>query len=62
MLRRKGRQAATSVSDLCRKHGITDAIFYMCHSNYRGLEVSDARELEWAGEGERQAEDAARGV
>jgi len=50
------------VSDLYRMHGITDAIFYMCHSNYRGLEVSDARELEWAGEGERQAEDAARGV
>jgi len=34
-----------SVSDLYRKHGITDAIFYMCHSNYCGLEVSDCREL-----------------
>lgn len=41
----KGHQAGLSVSELCRKHGISDATFYMWCSKYGGMEVSDARKL-----------------
>jgi putative transposase len=34
-----------SASDLCRKHGISDATFYKWRSRYGGMEVSDARKL-----------------
>jgi putative transposase len=34
-----------SASDLCRKHGISDATFYKLRSMYRGTEVSDARKM-----------------
>ena len=30
-------------TDLCRKHGISDATFYTWRSKYGGMEVSDAR-------------------
>ena len=33
------------VSDLCRKHGISDATFYKWRSRYGGMEISDARKL-----------------
>ena len=39
-------QAGASASDLCRKHGISDATFYMWRSKYSGLEVSNTRKLE----------------
>jgi transposase-like protein len=34
-----------SASDLCRKHGISDATFYKWRSRYGGMEISDARKL-----------------
>ena len=34
-----------SASDLCRKHGISDATFYKWRSRYGGMDVSDARKL-----------------
>jgi len=34
-----------SASDLCRKHGISDATFYKWRSRFGGMEVSDARKL-----------------
>jgi len=41
----KEHQAGASASDLCRKHGISDATFYTWRSKYGGMEVSDARIL-----------------
>ncbi|HEX4650509.1 MAG TPA: IS3 family transposase [Granulicella sp.] len=41
----KEHQAGASVSDLCRKHGISDATFYTWRSKYGGMEVSDAKRL-----------------
>jgi putative transposase len=41
----KEHQAGISASDLCRKHGISDATFYNWRSKYGGMEVSDARKL-----------------
>ena len=37
--------AGMSASDLCRKHGISDATFYKWRSRYGGMEISDARKL-----------------
>jgi putative transposase len=34
-----------SASDLCRKHGVSDATFYKWRSRYGGMEISDARKL-----------------
>jgi putative transposase len=41
----KEHQAGLSASELCRKHGISDATFYKWRSKYGGMEVSDARKL-----------------
>ena len=41
----KAHQAGLSASDLCRKHGISDATFYKWRSKYGGMEVSDAKNL-----------------
>ena len=41
----KEHQAGIPVSELCRKHGISDATFYTWRSKYGGMEVSDARKL-----------------
>ncbi len=41
----KEHQAGATASDLCRKHGISDATFYTWRSKYGGMEVSDARKL-----------------
>ena len=41
----KEHQAGLSASDLCRKHGISDATFYKWRSKFGGMEVSDARKL-----------------
>jgi len=43
-------QAGGSVSDLCRKHGISDATFPTWRSKYGGMEVSDARKLKELGD------------
>jgi putative transposase len=49
----KNAQAGVSVSDLCRKNGISDATFYKRRTKYAGLEVGDVKKL-------RQLEDENR--
>jgi len=41
----KEHQAGLPVSELCRRHGISDATFYNWRSRYGGMEVSDAKRL-----------------
>jgi putative transposase len=41
----KEHQAGMSAEDLCRKHGISDATFYIWRKKYGGLEVSEAKRL-----------------
>lgn len=41
----KEHQAGTTAADLCRRHGISDAAFYIWRSKYGGMEVSEARRL-----------------
>ncbi len=41
----KEAEAGMKVKELCRKHGISDATFYIWRSKYGGLEVSEARRL-----------------
>ena len=41
----KEHAAGLSASDVCRKHGISDATFYKWRSRFGGMEVSDARKL-----------------
>ena len=49
----KDAQAGIGISELCRKHGISDATFYTWRTNYAGLEISDVKKL-------RQLEDENR--
>ena len=49
----KDAQAGIGISELCRKHGISDATFYKWRTNYAGLEISDVKKL-------RQLEDENR--
>ena len=37
--------AGAKVSELCRKHGMSDATFYRWKARYGGLQVSDVRRL-----------------
>ena len=41
----KEHRAGMSASELCRKHGISDATFYNWRSKFGGMEVSDAKKL-----------------
>jgi putative transposase len=41
----KEHQAGVSATELCRKHGVSDATFYTWRKKYGGLEVSEARRL-----------------
>ena len=41
----KEHQAGLGVAELCRKYGISDAMFYKWRSKYGGLEVSEAQRL-----------------
>ena len=41
----KEHQAGMSPAELCRKHGISDATFYIWRKKYGGMEVSDAKRL-----------------
>ncbi len=41
----KDHQAGLPVTELCRKHGISDATFYNWRSRYGGMEISDAKRL-----------------
>jgi putative transposase len=46
----KEHQAGLGAKELCRKHGISDAMFYKWRSKYDGMEVSDARRLKMLAE------------
>ena len=41
----KEAEAGTKVSELCRRHGISDATFYTWRNKYGGLEISEMRRL-----------------
>jgi putative transposase len=41
----KEQEAGVSVSELCRKHGVSDASIYKWKARYGGLEVSEAKRL-----------------
>lgn len=41
----KEHQAGPSASELCRKHGISDATLYTWRNKYGGMEVSEAKRL-----------------
>ncbi|MEA2934550.1 MAG: putative transposase [Variibacter sp.] len=41
----KEHAAGMSATDVCRKHGISDATFYKWRSRFGGMEISDARKL-----------------
>ena len=41
----KEAEAGAKVSELCRRHGISEATFYAWRSKYGGLEVSELRRL-----------------
>ncbi len=41
----KEAETGAKVSELCRRHGISDATFYTWRSKYGGLEVSEMRRL-----------------
>ena len=39
------KRAGAKVSELCRKHGMSDATFYKWKARYGGLQISDVRRL-----------------
>ncbi len=41
----KEGDAGMKVSDLCRKHGISDATYYTWKSKYGGMEASDLKRV-----------------
>ena len=41
----KEHELGAKTSDLCRKHGISDATFYNWKGKYGGLDVSEAKRL-----------------
>lgn len=40
----KEQEAGMPVSELCRKHGVSDAIIYKWKAKYGGIDVSEALE------------------
>ena len=41
----KEAEAGIKSTELCRKHGISDATFYKWKAKYSGLEISDLRKM-----------------
>jgi putative transposase len=41
----KEHEAGVSVSDLCRKHGVSDASIYKWKAKFGGIDVSEAKRL-----------------
>lgn len=38
-------EAGLPVAELCRRHGFSDASFYLWRNNFGGMNVSDAKKL-----------------
>ncbi len=56
----KEQEAGAKATDLCRKHGISEATFYNWKAKYGGHGSVGGQASEGAGGRERQAEEAAR--
>ena len=41
----KEHQVGLSATEVCRKHGISDATFYNWRSKYGGMEISETKRL-----------------
>ncbi len=41
----KEHEAGTPISELCRKHGVSDASIYQWKAKFRGIDVSEAKHL-----------------
>ena len=41
----KEAEAGLKTSEICRKHGISDATYYKWKAKYSGLEISDLRKM-----------------
>jgi len=41
----KEQESGLPTKEVCRKHGISEASFYMYKSKYGGMELSDAKKL-----------------
>jgi putative transposase len=41
----KEHEVGVSVADLCRKHGVSDAIIYKWKAKYGGMDVREAKRL-----------------
>ena len=39
------QEAGAKTADVCRKHGVSEATFYMWKAKFGGMDVSDARRL-----------------
>ncbi len=51
--------AGAKVSELCRRHGMSDATFYKWKAKYGGLQVCEVKRLKDLEAKKRQAEEAA---
>ena len=51
-------EAGLPVKELCRRHGFSEASYYLWRSKFGGMNVSDAKPAEGARCGERSAEEA----
>src|SRR6186713_1542083 len=40
--------AGVAIKDLCRKHGFSEASYYLWRSKFGGMSVSDAKRLGWS--------------
>ena len=49
-------EAGAKVTELCRRHGISDAAFHTWRSKYGGLEISETRRLRQLEEAHRRLE------
>jgi putative transposase len=52
----KEHEAGLSAADVCRKHGISDAIFCKWRSRFGGIEIAEARKLKALEEKNRNLE------
>jgi len=50
----KENELGVTVSELCRKYGMSDASFYKWKAKYGGMDVSEARRLKGLEEENRQ--------